>query len=355
MADRAIPQADLAMLEYYAIEDPDPTSSPRSHAPPDGQAPDPGRLHGIGINSVRGAAARAIMQLLFGDYARARVLLPILERMATDPSLAVRACLLQALLPLLNHDDDRPTAVRLCLAACHDTDSLLGCDTLENFIYHASIRHYLDLRPLLLRMLGRSEQNAVRAAARQVCLAAFYVEAAEPDASSILAGSDDMRFAAAEVYARNLTFPNVEEACSTRLRQVFNDDSQQIRQKAGDCFLFLKGQDIGRYEGLVRAYVESRAYPSPHDDLLRRLADSTWQLPDLVLRIAERIIGAAGSRASDIRHADFSDGSLVAKLVVRLYAQTTDETVKRRCLDHIDAMELLGFYGIDQELSRVDR
>jgi hypothetical protein len=119
--------------------------------------------------------------------------------------------------------------------------------------------------------------------------------------------------------------------------------------------VFLKGQDIGRYDGLVRAYVESRAYPSPHDDLLRRLADSTWQLPDIVLRIAERFIEAAGIRASDIQHASFSDGSQVATLVVRLYAQTADETVKRRCLDHIDEMELRGFYGIDQELSRVDR
>jgi hypothetical protein len=355
MADRAIPESDLAILEYYAIEDPDPAASSRREPQPEGRAADPEQLCARGINSVRGAAARAIMELLFGDYTRAGVLLPVLEQMAADPSLAVRACVFQALLPLLNHDRDRPTAVRLCLAACDGADALLGCNTLEQFIRYASSRHYLDLQPLLLRMRASKDQAAIRAAARQICLSAFDVGAAEADASAILAGTDDMRLAAAEIYARNLAHQSIEETCSTHLRRLFDDESEEIRKKAGDCFLFLGGQDIGRHEGLIRAYLESRAFPSPHDDLLRRLADSTWQLPDVVLRIAERFIEARGSRASDIQLAGFSDGSQVAKLVVRLYAQASDAAVKHQCLHYIDQMELHGFFGIDQELHRLDR
>lgn len=355
MADRMIPESDLAILEYYAIDDPDPTGTPRAEAHQENRASESQRLRSDGINSVRGAAARAITELLFRDYARATVLLPILERMAIDCSLAVRTCVFESLLPLLHHDRDWPTAVRLCLAACHEADALLGCDTLERFIHHASIRHYLELRPVLLRMLASNDQTAVRAAARQICLSAFYVGAAEPDANAVLAGTDDMRFAAAEIYSRNLAQESIEEACSTHLQRLFNDESKEIRQKAGGCFLFLKGHDIGRHELLIRAYVESRAFPSPHDDLLRRLADSTWQLPDIVLRIAERYIEARGSQASDIQQAESTDGSEVAKLVVRLYAQTKDEAVKRRCLNHIDQMEFYGFFGVDQELHRIDR
>ena len=53
--------------------------------------------------------------------------------------------------------------------------------------------------------------------------------------------------------------------------------------------------------------------------------------------------------------AESADGSEVAKLVVRLYAQTSDDAIKDKCLNHIDQMEFNGFYGIDQELNRVDR
>ena len=117
----------------------------------------------------------------------------------------------------------------------------------------------------------------------------------------------------------------------------------------------LKGQDIGRYPGLIRVYIESQAFPSPHDDLLRQLTASTWQLPDVVLQIAERFIQSGGGKASDMQCAESADGSEVAKLVVRLYAQTSDDAVKDKCLNHIDQMEFNGFYGIDQELNRVDR
>jgi hypothetical protein len=355
MANRAIPESDLTILKYCAIEDPDPAATSHRGPEPEGRAADPEHLHAAGVNSVRGAAARAIGELLFGDYTRAGLLLPTLERMAADPSLAVRTCIFQALLPLLNHDNDRPTAVRLCLAACREADTLLGADTLEHFIHYASFKHYIDLRPLLMRMLASTDQAAVRAASRQICLAAFHVEAAEADATAVLAGTDNMRLAAAEIYSRNLAHQSIEETCSSRLRRLFNDKSEEIRRKAGNCFLFLGGQDVGRHEALIRAYVESQAFPSPHDDLLRRLADSTWQLPDVVLRIADRFIETRGNRAGDFQHAEFSDGSQVAKLIVRLYAQSSDEAAKRRCLDHIDQMELHGFFGIDQELHRVDR
>ena len=42
-------------------------------------------------------------------------------------------------------------------------------------------------------------------------------------------------------------------------------------------------------------------------------------------------------------------------LVVRLYEQTRDETVKSQCLDMIDRMLDHGFFGIGEELAKLDR
>ena len=40
---------------------------------------------------------------------------------------------------------------------------------------------------------------------------------------------------------------------------------------------------------------------------------------------------------------------------IRLYTQSDDEAIKRRCLDAIDRMEEAGFFSLSDELRRLDR
>ena len=63
----------------------------------------------------------------------------------------------------------------------------------------------------------------------------------------------------------------------------------------------------------------------------------------------------SGSSGGDTSTASASDAGVISKLVVRLYAQTTDEILRTKCLDLIDQMEWFGFYGIDAELAEHDR
>ena len=80
--------------------------------------------HFYGYNSVRGAAARAIAQLLFEDYSRSTILVPVIRRMVKDPSMAVRTCAAEALLPVLNHDRDE--AVALFQRTCQGAEAIWG-------------------------------------------------------------------------------------------------------------------------------------------------------------------------------------------------------------------------------------
>lgn len=353
LADREIPESDLEILRYYALEDPDPSDNDQLERHEAGDQKDRDEAHSRGYNSVRGSAAGAIEALLFADYQRAGVLVPVLEEMVNDRSLAVRTCVFEALLPLLNHD--RPKAVALFREACDGADAVLGCSPLEHFVHYVGSTHYGELRPVLMRALESSDDSAVVAAARQICLAAFGDEIAENDARQVRTGCPAMRAGAAEVYASNLPDAELRPICERHLAGLFQDQSEDVREKAAHCFQQLGDGDLDPYSDLIRKYIESPAFPAQHDGLLARLDQSTWQLPDVTLLLAERFIKTRGREAGDISTAAAGDAPTVAKLVVRLYSQTSDEPLKTRCLDLIDSMELLGFHGIDRELKEHDR
>lgn len=353
IAKRPLEDADLEVLAHYALNDPDPeaeawietTSGSRRDAAQDAH------LHGY--NSVRGHAARVIEALLFADYSRSATLLPLIRELVCDRSLSVRTCAIEAILPMLNHDRDE--AVRLFVTACDGADIVIGSPPSENFIRYATSTHYSQLRELLQRALHSSSPTTVKSAARQICLAAFTDDVAGADAESVRNGTESMRQAAAEIYAHNLSNSTVGAICRQYLPHFFGDDVEEIRATAGDCFLHLGDVELNGFADLIRIYIESPAFPSQHDDLLRRLDESTWQLPDVTIRLAERFVAELGSAAADISTAAAGDAPIVSKLVIRLYTQSSDDTVKRRCLDLIDEMERLGFYGIDSQLAELDR
>jgi hypothetical protein len=354
ISPRTLPTADLKILSYYALEDSDPKEDlwleyDRKH---DSNA-DTERAHQFGYNTVRGMAARTIMSLLFADYSRSIILLPIIESMTLDPSLAVRTCVFESLLPVLNHD--RQKAVELFIQACENADAVLSSYPFATFVRYAASTHYAELRPVLQLALESEAPATATAAARQICLAAFDNEPAEQDASHVRTGSDAMRMGAAEVYSYNLGTDSVSKICATHLATLFNDTSKEVRDLAANCFLRLDDADFQECADLVRAYVESPAFPSQHDDLLRQLDESTWQLPDVTLRLAERFLEACGKEASDVSTAAAGDAPVVAKLVIRLYNQTSDEAIRSKCLDLIDEMEQLNLYGIDAQLAANDR
>lgn len=354
IVDRPIPKADLDILAFYAVDDPDPKDDWWMQQYVDRGADSFGENgHFHGYNSVRGTAARAIAAQLFADYSRSEELLPAIEQMTADKSLAVRSCVFETLLPILNHDRD--LAVALFVRACEGADAILDCRPFENFIRYASSTHYAELRPVLQRALHAKSSESATAAARQICLAAMCSEEAEKDAVEVRHGSAAMRKGAADIYSHNLAMPSVADQCARFLPALFQDESLEVRDQAGSCFLNFADADFESYRDLLEAYIESPAFPSQHDDMLRRLEESTWQLPNVIIRLAERFLKVCGAEAGDLSKAAAGDAPTVAKLVMRLYNQSREDGVRSHCLDLIDEMERLSILGIDRELMEHDR
>ena len=78
-------------------------------------------------------------------------------------------------------------------------------------------------------------------------------------------------------------------------------------------------------------------------------------MPDLVCRLIETGIEQFKADAGDIRTRSALIAGDLSKLVIRLYAQSEDDAIKRRCLDAIDEMDEDGFFGLGDELSKLER
>lgn len=164
-----------------------------------------------------------------------------------------------------------------------------------------------------------------------------------------------MRKAAAHVLARNLSDDAAGDKCAKRLEEFFSDASKSVRQEVSRAFFHLSGERLLQLEDFIARFIESASFENETNCLLHALEESNVQLPQIICRAGERILGFLGEEGTNVAN----HGSMVAHgistLVVRQYEQTTDESVKTHCLDLIDRMERVGYLGIGDELNRIDR
>lgn len=360
IASRPLPDSLLAIVAYYAEHDPDPESEVWQ-ASGDGRTPmyggDP---HFHGMNSTRGAAAEAITQLLFEQPQRLSQLDSTIAVLANDRSLAVRSSAIGCLIFLLR--EHRDVAVQRFLDAIEGADQLLATHYVERFIHYAQFTHYATLRPLLLRMIGLPEEKARAIAGRQITLAAFKQAAAHTDMLElVLKGDETCRAASAEVFANNLAEPEWAQTCREHLKAFFHDPSEKVHQLADNCWRNIDAELLVRERDLLESFIESPALSKGSDSLLAQLEKCPLRLPDLILRIPERLIEERKRlEEPGIMRLDMSF-HYASKMIMTAYQQSrgydhgiTAAAYQTRCLDLIDNMILIDRGSMDEELKKLD-
>ena len=343
----------LDAAAWYATEDPDPAEEVWKPQPPNGEPCYNGDPYTAGINSTRGAAARAICTLLSTDPDRLPRFLSTLRRMVQDPSVATRSCVATALLPVLNHDRD--TALALFLELCNTEDALLKTYYVEEFIQYATMSHFDRTRPLICRMLASLDPAVAQTGARRACIASFDHEEAMDLAERCLAGSEPLRKGAAEVFSANVNNAAFRTVCESRLIALFDDHSEEVREIASQCFGKLKGAALGQVPKLIAGFQTSAAFGENLKPLLFAIKHTTAQVPDTTISICERFIDLAGNTASDIQARAAYDAHLLSELVIRAYRQASADQLRSRCLDAIDKLLKLGAIQLQQALEEFDR
>lgn len=347
------PSAIIDIVAWYAAEDPDPADEPWRKRASGGQLYYRGDPDFAGMNSTRGSAANAIAALLFAEHPLTDRILNAVEHLAHDPSIAVRSQAVQALLALLNTRSD--LAIPWFVECVSADDILLQTRLVEHFVYYAGRRDYAAIRCVLRKMLSSDDGETVQAAAKLCCLLALKVEAADEDAAQVRTGTQGMREAAAAVYAANAASKVVGQQCRQLLLPFFADPVDEVRAAAATAFRHIAALETSEQAQLLKAFLDGNPNAAALKPVIRALEDSPIRLPDLVCRLVEAGIEQFKADAGDVR----THSSLVArdlsKIVVRLYTQSDDEAIRKRCLDAIDQMEQASFWGLKDELENAER
>lgn len=347
------PQSAIDLLSWYAIHDPSPSTEVWQERAASGKFYYDGNPDLYGLNTVRGHAAIAIGHLLFDHPNKIDTLLPAVKHLAHDKSIAVRSQAIHPLIALLNID--RTLAVELFLECISLDQILLGTHFAKEFTYYAAPRDYNRLRAVLWDMANQEQDEVAKTGAGHICLVSLSFEVAKVDADVIGKGRSVWRQAAAEVYSENIAHPEVGGICRERLIPFLKDTDDEVRSAAAQVFRKADDLTTAQQGVLLDAFLDGQPSARALVPVLHEMEDSPIQLPNQVCRLVEASVIAYTNFNDDTRHYGSMGVHQLSKLVVRLYAQSTDEQIKRRCLDAIDAMELNGFWGLVQELDEIDR
>jgi hypothetical protein len=353
LAKRPVPVELVEIVADYAILDPDPETEVWDEDAGSGQKYYGGDPLSAGINSARGSAADSFSRFLIAHPEMADRLYPYIETLARDKSIAVRAVNIQGLLALLNTHRDK--AVSLFLETCEAGEPLWAIDPVGVFLYHATFSHYTELRPLLQRMLVSSEKEARHAASNQIALAAFRHPEAKSDLEVVLAGDEDCRRAAAEIYSFNVHHESVRETCIANLKTFFNDPSKRVRDTASNWFRERFGEWTEWQRNLLSDFAQSQAFLDGGSECMMNIDKTPGPLPPEFLKVAQRAVDVFEEKIRTNSPHAFGFSYHLPALVIRFYEQSKGDVARRECLDLIDRMLSLGMAEAENELSKADR
>ncbi|MCA9051694.1 MAG: hypothetical protein KDA89_23310, partial [Planctomycetaceae bacterium] len=140
-----------------------------------------------------------------------------------------------------------------------------------------------------------------------------------------------------------------------RLRLFFNDESQNVRERVARVFWNMSGERLLELETFLMEFIESPSFETDPECLLHALNESSVRLPNVICRAAERVLEFIGIEGSQVASGASMAAHSISTLVIRQYAQSTDNDLRRRCLNLIDRMERIGYFGIADEMKKLDR
>jgi len=364
-----IPDDIVQILAWYATKAPDPVAYPGARGdevdPEDESASDarPGLrfdpsghaglgLLNKGLNSDRGQAALAIAKALRAQPGLLDDLSVAVAALIADPVQGVRACAMECLVAALAIDRDKALSW-FAKAARDDTAlaaSLPGARLLR-YVLRSEANAALDI---LETLLTSPDAETRRLAAREACLASFASDATLRLAEAAKKGDRATRYGAAEVYAANLGDEGVGSRCDAPLRELFEDDDEDVRREAGTCFRSLHGPALTRHLDMFSAFASSKALTEDAHDVLDAILRIEGPLPDVAGTVGLAILDRAGPAAGDISTAWSAHAPNISAIAVRLNAFGSDHG-RELALDLFDRLSQVGAYGVDRALDAFER
>ncbi len=128
-----------------------------------------------------------------------------------------------------------------------------------------------------------------------------------------------------------------------------------MREKVASCFNEFEGEQLGEYEELITAFVQSRTFTTNPYYFIHALDNSTAKLPEITFLACEALFGMLCESGLNLYGQSMVRPDAVGKLLLRVYSQQRDRVLQTRCLNLIDRMLQFGEYSLSQALAEYDR
>lgn len=352
-ADHEIPDDVLHVVTATAAH-PNPEEDLWAKPAPSGGTWYGGDPWSHGMNTVRGAAAQALGRLVWARVDRAQALLPAIRALAVDPIAAVRTCGAEALGGLMRWE--REVGLELAVELADTDDRAVAARPVVDLLAAYLPTDWPKVEPIVVRLLGSEHAPARRAGAALACLGALQLAEAADLLEHCLTNPDEaVREAAAGVLSANLPSARYTTMCADGLRRLFDDESSKVRQAAVRSFWHLRRHDAGEFEGLARALLGSKALAEGRAPVLHAMEDSTVDVADVVVALAEQIVDKTQG-LGDIRTAAAGDAQDLSELLIRVLSDdAVDGALRARTLDVLDRLVAAAAWGVIDTMESVER
>jgi hypothetical protein len=353
-----VPDDLLDMISTWALNDPDPREEEWRTTDRYGNSFYQGDPYNQGINSNRSVAlqcfCRSAIQKKTPQIDR---VVQLLKRAVSDPSTAVRSCVIECLdWMLYRHVDEQ--ILDLFETVMEGHPRLLQLDRTAKFLSRTYKVHFDRVRQFIEAMLEDETDEPTRQnGAALACLAAFEYEDATPLAQAAINGDGAMRRGAAQVYARNLSEARVQDICREKLVGLMNDTDSDVRASVGNCFQHLRREHLGLLKDFIESYIASESLATSSRQLVTFLKPLAGDEPTLALTVTEQILDADSFRnpMANRRGATLAGEDDLTALVLTAYTHSPDDATKERAMTLFERLLLSGSYTARTALQDWDR
>jgi hypothetical protein len=346
--DSDIPNDIIELILDRALHSDDPREDAWSKEASGGRAYYGGDILGNGTNTGRGASAEMLGDLLIqdSDGHRTALVLPHLNQLAEDASIAVRACVGHLIAACVRHA--RAQAVAAFHRLIQADDRLLATPHVENLIAYVGTGDSELVEPLIRRMLASTHSEVQTAGGRLAAYAGLELGLEQLLTTARESTDAATREGAAQVCARRLRQTTNAAAAAAALEQFMNDDDEKVREAAARVAAALRGQRLGPFKDILTSLISSSSFTPAAPQLFITLERAPDRVDSLVLQSAQRLIEVNRTDIGNIAKRSAADAREISELVIRAYAQATDAATRTTSLDMIDGLLLYGAYGVDQ-------
>ncbi|MFC9085537.1 NACHT domain-containing protein [Nocardiopsis dassonvillei] len=352
---KTIPLDIVVLIRDRMISSSDPSDDGNRVRHDDGYGRQVSDILMSGFNTTRGSLSMAMGDLLAYDTdgTRTEIVVPVLDRMATDPSVPVRACVARLIRHAARHAPEEATRAFWKLVETHDL--LLSTEHVIRLVTHVGNQNPATVRPLIERMLSSEDDRVHESGGLLAAFAAMEWDMEDLLTAVLDSGETKARKGAASMCAQMLPHTsNVQVGVETLVR-LANDCDEVVRRQASDVAGELRGHALRPFKSVLEALMVSPAFVDAVPQLLITLEQAPDQVDDLVLLCAQRFIEVSGADANDIRTGAAGDAREVGELIIRGLAQSRSAAKRSALLDVLDSLLAIGAYGVNDLIDAAAR